>query len=144
MTKDIHSISNSLNTILSGNNIEKLESTINNVEAFSQALGSRSEQITAIIDNFSQVSEQLPEVVDRANSMFSSMDEVTNSLAITMNSGQTAIQNLSDQAVPSLIELLDRLSVISRNLEQISSDLNADPSVIVRGKVSSSLGPGER
>lgn len=144
VSDDIHSISNSLSTILNGNNVDKLTSTINNVEAFSQALGSRNEEITTIIDNLSQVSQQLPEFIGSANNTLSSMGEATNSLAITLNSGQNAMQNISDQAVPSLIELLNRLSEISRNLEQISGDLNADPSVIVRGKVSSSLGPGER
>lgn len=137
MSEDMTSLSNSFSTIFDGDNIDKLTSTISNVEAFSQALGSRSEEISTIIDNLSQASTDLPAMIHR-------MDEATNSLAITMSSGQNAIQNLSDQAVPSLIDLLTRLNTMSHNLEQLSNDLNADPSVIVRGKVASSPGPGER
>ena len=61
----------------------------------------------------------------------------------TMQEGQLAINNISQQATPGLVELLTRLGVVSSNLERLTSELESNPSILVRGRQPRAEGPGE-
>jgi len=60
-----------------------------------------------------------------------------------MDQGKIAVKNISQQTVPSINELLHRMDLIGKNLQQLTGELAHNPSVVVRGKLPAIKGPGE-
>ena len=62
---------------------------------------------------------------------------------LTMRDSRLAKQNFSQQALPSVVRTLDHLERLTQNLQQLSTEVKRNPSVIIRGKQQAALGPGE-
>lgn len=88
--------------------------------------------IKATLDNIQKASEELPSTVQRISQASA---QVTNAMAQTKNT----LHNLS---APS-VELIQRLEGTASNLEQLTNELKQNPSMLLRGKQSEPLGPGE-
>ncbi|WP_162198812.1 hypothetical protein [Candidatus Coxiella mudrowiae] len=54
------------------------------------------------------------------------------------------MQNVSTQMMPSVQQLLDKFNVMVVHLQQLSRDLEHNPSILVRVKYPSPPGPGEK
>ena len=61
----------------------------------------------------------------------------------TMKTGKNGIDRISQQTLPSLTLLLQRLDSIAANLEKVSADMRQNPAVIIRGTSPPQRGPGE-
>jgi len=76
--------------------------------------------------------------------------EVTDALAVNTQQIRTILQNTAKasntftmQTLPAANQTLLNLNTLSRNLEQISFELKQNPSILIRGKAQTTLGPGE-
>ena len=72
------------------------------------------------------------------------MTQTANTINDTMHSGQTAIRNFSNQVMPSAQQALSNLSRATMSVNNLTEELQRDPSMLVRGKQPASPGPGER
>lgn len=150
LTSNVGDISRSLNMILDRENAELFKSTLTNLEQFSQMMNMKSDDIANLIDNLSTGSDQLPtllaqtqQLIEELNSVAGQIKTASDSVVVTMNSGQDTFSGISQQALPALIEMLNRLNIIAANLEGISNEMRRDPSVIVHGQSPVLPGPGE-
>lgn len=82
-----------------------------------------------ILKNFADTSKQMPQMVSEIRQ---SANDVRN-LSSNVN-----------QAIPTALELLDRLNAVSGNLEIVSGEMKQNPSVLLRGTTGMTLGPGEQ
>lgn len=111
----VKKVSNALNRVLSPQN----------TEAFSQ-----------ILHNTAVASKNFPAMVTSVNTAGTSVKQA-------MRQGGKAFDTLSNQALPPTVDFVQRMDIIAGNLQQLSRDLKNNPSVILRGKGSPKLGPGE-
>ena len=64
-------------------------------------------------------------------------------LSLTMRSTKEAIDQVSQQALPTAMSLLKRIDVIAGDLEEVSEKMGRNPSVLIWGSPPLKKGPGE-
>lgn len=71
------------------------------------------------------------------------MGSAGKNVSITMQAGKNTIDKLSQQTIPPMVLLIQRLDAIASNLEKVSAQMRQNPSVIIRGNTPPKPGPGE-
>lgn len=127
--------SDSMQALLSQQNLQNLNKTLNNLQAISEKLANNMDLLVSIAKDAKTVSATL------ANHT----DDISN----TLQQGQQAISNFNQlslqgkAAVGATTNLLMRLDTMTANLNQLLDAIQQNPAVIVRGAVAAPQGPGE-
>lgn len=98
---------------------------------------------TLLLNNAALASEQLPALVEKMRKTLDTVNIMSTQLGTAGSKADVALQNVSQQAFPVAVRTLQNLEQVSQNLQKITSDVQRNPSVILRGK-QHRLGPGER
>ncbi len=64
-------------------------------------------------------------------------------VSVTMEAGKNTINKLSQQTLPPIVLLMQRLDLIAANLEKVSAQMRQNPAVVIRGSTPPKPGPGE-
>lgn len=143
ITQDIKAVSDSFKRIFDEENARAIKNTLDNLQQFTEMLAQNSQKFDSMIDNFSTASVKLSPLLTEAQDSLAALRAMADKAALTMDSSNVMVQNISNQAVPSAVDVLNRLTAVTTNLEAVTASLRRDPSVIVRGKVPAQAGPGE-
>lgn len=150
ITADIKAVGSSFKRIFDEENAKEIKLTLANVQKFTGVLAKNGQKFGKLIDNFSAASAQLAPLLKETETSISAIKSMADKVgragdqaAATMDSGRVMVQNISNQAVPAAIDVLNQLKVITANLESVSITLRRDPAVVVRGKAPPEPGPGE-
>lgn len=107
--------------------------------------------IHEIAHNTEIASRQFPQTlssIQRSADAFSTMtvniDKTSTQVAKTMQDGELAIETLSTQVMPVAVDLLERMQTLMTNLGLFSAELRQNPTILLRGRKPSKLGPGEQ
>ncbi len=109
-------ISNSVERLLNHENQEAVQNTLANLDKITGALAGSSKELQQSVKNFDA----------------------------TLHTSQTAMQNFSQQLMPSIVQSMSRFNQILNNLAPVTSSLKNNPSILIRGKAPATLGPGEQ
>ncbi|MDF3054463.1 MAG: hypothetical protein K0Q74_370 [Gammaproteobacteria bacterium] len=115
LTSNMKQISTAFQTLLNEENQKAIHDILANSAKFTQTLAGNSDEINK------------------------SFKEIT----AVLKSGQNLTQTLSQQAVPGTVQTLNNLSRVLKDIEQLSSALKENPSILVRGQAPMAPGPGE-
>ena len=157
-TDNLNSITEKFQEVFNHRNTETFEDTLGNIDTFTKTLASNSKNIDVgiksmrtLLTNTSEASNSLPSISKKLEESLSSIDRTTHQLsaasfelAKTMKEARTMIRNVQQQAFPSSIVVLDRVQDMAGSIDELSTELKRNPSMILRGKHSSRLGPGEK
>jgi len=165
LTKTMTEISTNVNKLLSSENRTAVANTLQSMDKFTQMLADNARNLDASIKslritlhNTSVASSKLPATIDQIDSALKSVQHTSDAvrdtaqefgksarqMTATFANGEVAIKGISNQIVPSMQQLMMRLNNISANVQQLSTDLNQNPSILVRGKYPDAPGPGEQ
>lgn len=158
VTKTIGDLSYSVSKVFDEKNRRAISQSLANTAQITKTIAQNSNNINAImvstrklLKNSAQMSKALPEVMTQlkttlasVQSMANKLNMAGNSVAVTMRDTRTAVQNVSQQLVPSTQQLMTQLHNVAGNLQQLSAELQHNPSILVRGKYPSPPGPGEK
>ncbi len=102
------------------------------------------------LDNVAKASHDLPHLlkefetgVAKFKTMADSLSKAGTSVSSTMGAGKETLDKLSQETLAPATSLLRRLNSIAANLEQVSSEMRQNPSVVIRGSAPPKPGPGE-
>ncbi|MBA2652429.1 MAG: MCE family protein [Tatlockia sp.] len=157
VSENVNKVSLKMSQVFSEENIVNFNKSLANIKSFTHAIATNSKHINhslknadVLIKNMKDTSSQFPEVMTELKSGLVKFKEMASSIKVagskvssTMESGKTAIEQISQQAVPPAIILIHRLDNIAKNLEKVSSQLRQNPSVLIRGSTPPQPGPGE-
>ncbi len=87
-----------------------------------------TQNINEILNNVAVTSKEMPQMVSSVQNTAQSVGVLTNNM---------------NQAMPSALELLDRLNQVSGNLTSVTGEMKQNPAVLLRGTTGQTLGPGE-
>jgi len=158
VTKTIGDLSTSISKVFDEKNRRAISESLSNTAKITQTIAQNSANIDAImhsmkklLHNSEQASKDLPAVMKQLKDTLASVELVAthlsaagNSVVLTMQDTRTAVKNVSQQLVPSTQQLLTQLNSMAGNLQQLSVELQHNPSILVRGKYPSPPGPGEK
>ncbi len=158
ITQKITQLSDNISRLFDKKNTDSIAATLQNIQVFTATLKNNSDEISRSMNSLDQLlqhaqiaSKGLPELVQTTTS---AMKELHNTAQLfgdtakttsqTLVTGQAAINNLTQQLLPSAQQVLQQLNNIEVNLQDLSTGLKRDPSMLVRGKQPAVPGPGER
>jgi phospholipid/cholesterol/gamma-HCH transport system substrate-binding protein len=107
-------------------NQEALSRSLQNIAKFTDALAKNSSEMSATLKDSRQFLQSATLTSQQLNRMSKDLET-----------------NFSQQALPSAMQIMQQLSQILDNVQQLSNELHNDPSMLLRGKTHPPLGPGE-
>lgn len=143
LEKNINDISTGFKRMLTEENAENLKKSLTNLEHVTSAFAKNSSSIQKTLQDLPRVMSELKTGINKFNKMADSITEAGVQISNAMKAGKTGIDKISQQALPPTMNLLNKLEVISANLEKVSAQMRQNPSVILRGTTPPNSGPGE-
>ncbi|TAL61552.1 MAG: MCE family protein [Legionella sp.] len=143
VSENINKVTNQASMVFNEENSENFKKSLANIEEVSEVMAKNSKNINLFMVNTANMSKDFPEIVKQLKIGVNKLSEAGNSISVTMGSGKTAIDKLSQQTIPPATQLLRRLNNIAANLEKVSNEMRQNPSVVIRGTTPPKPGPGE-
>ena len=147
----MQSISDTMHSAFDEENRKAIKQSLLNLESITQTLADNSQQIdlsiksaNLMLHNGVLLSQQLPGVLTSVEQMSNQITGTSRRANAVLNDSQAAVQTFSQQALPSAVELINRLNQLTTNLQQISNQVSSNPSVLIRGRAPELPGPGEK
>ncbi len=157
----IDATSNSLNAILSEENLSALKSSLTDIAAVARTISSRKNAIDSgllsasrTFENASRISSKLePQIaplIDKVSRSADSIEKMGAELALASASATKTIdvvgadvQRFSSRSLPELDRLLSELSTLTVSLHRLSVQTERDPRSLIFGRKGVPEGPGE-
>lgn len=157
MADNINQIARRAKKLLNDENLENFKSSMKHMENITEALSKNSKALDNILKNsdilmknsadasrsFPRLAKHLDLSLEDFRKMAHTVNQAGSKVEEAMGSGKFAMDKISQQTLPSTQLLLQRLQDVAVNLEQITQQIQANPSVIVRGSAPAIPGPGE-
>lgn len=134
---NIDKITDSVTELLSPQNQQSIQKSLANIAAFTDMLVAHKEEFGRIVQNSSEASKRLPAVMQQTQTALKKFGSAS-------GQADNAIENISQQTLPTAQDALTRLMEVLNNLQQITNQLQNNPSILVRGRQTPPLGPGEK
>lgn len=158
ITKNVNDLGSSFRKVFDAQNRQAIKNILKNMDTFTHTLANNSKELDAsmksmqkILKNSSAASKQLPQVMDElkatlntVNTSAKQIGEASKAVHGTMQHSQVALNNFSNQVLPSASQAMSRLNQMTANLQTLTSELARNPSVLVRGRQPEPPGPGEK
>lgn len=143
LEKNINNLSLGFSRVFSKSNARALKKTLINLEEISDAIAKNSENIDKMMRDLPVLVHDLKIGVKKFNGMADHLSSAGKQVSLTMKAGKNSIDKFSQQAIPPMVLLLDRLDLITANLEKVSAQMRQNPAVVIRGSAPPQPGPGE-
>lgn len=158
VTKDIQKLSASVAQVLDTQNRQSITDSLHNISVVTKTLADNATDFTEtmksldnLLANMSEASNHFPQAITQLRSTLTSVDQLSQEMnqtsqdiGNTMKSGQVAINHFSDQVLPVAQRALTNLSTATINMQSLTQELERNPSMLVRGKLPATPGPGEK
>ena len=150
VSQSVSDMSTRLQRILSPENELALKNTLHNFDEFTAMLrrnndvierGLHSVEIT--FQNAAEASRQFPSLAKDMHETFNTIRSAAQDFKQTLATTQSALDTVSDQAIPPAVTMMERLQSAAKSVNALSKELEANPSTIIRGRVPAEPGPGE-
>jgi ABC-type transporter Mla subunit MlaD len=163
--EDVQRMRELLGDVLDERTIAALKQSTENMQSVTQTLALNSNRLTAILANAERLSgamdtrtvrslqqsvanlqvitETLASSNDRLATIMANAETASGQLNPLLQSGQEAVDALHKELIPEAYNTLAGLQSLSSSLNNAVSKINRDPSVLLRGRASRPLGPGE-
>jgi phospholipid/cholesterol/gamma-HCH transport system substrate-binding protein len=137
LLKNLTNVSNKLNAVLDNENRRNLKESLIKLN---QTLTSAN----TLAYNTAIASKQFPETIHHIKQTADAIHTASEQVDNTMRSGRLALNNISTQIIPPAVDVLDRVRNVMANWGALSAELKQNPAILIRGKTTSTLGPGEK
>jgi phospholipid/cholesterol/gamma-HCH transport system substrate-binding protein len=150
VSQSVSDMSNRLQRILSPENELVLKNTLHNFDEFTSMLrrnnltierGLHSIEIT--FQNAAEASRRFPNLAKDMQETFKTIRSAADEFKQTLASTQSAVDTVSDQAIPPAVNMMERLQSAAKSVNALSKALEENPSTIIRGRAPAEPGPGE-
>ncbi|MGH8202237.1 MAG: hypothetical protein ACREVO_18020 [Steroidobacteraceae bacterium] len=129
-TQDVQQLTALLQSVLDRNTVASLKQSLDGLQAVMQALTVHGKKLDAIIQNAQAASTNAVAASRRISPL--------------LESSQQAVAAMQTELLPEADQTLVKLHQLSDSLEQITAEIQRDPTVLVRGRKAPRPGPGEQ
>ena len=143
LEKNINDVSIGIKRIFDKENSRALKQTLINLQKVSDVIANNNHNLNQTLQDLPILINNLKTSVNKFNAMATDMSDAGKHVSVTMQAGKNSIDKLSQQAIPPVVLLLQRLDIIAANLEKVSTQMRQNPSVVIRGNTPPKAGPGE-
>jgi phospholipid/cholesterol/gamma-HCH transport system substrate-binding protein len=151
IANNLGNLSADMRVLLSDKNIKHVSNILSNLDKVSEAIASRSDEIGNSVKMITKILASIEKNSQNLNVTFSKIQDLTQTITDTATSTNglisdvqnNTLQNINTVLLPNLNSTMSHMNQSSYQLEQLLKMLNQNPSVLVRGKTTKPLGPGE-
>lgn len=157
VSENINRVAERINQLLDDENTLAVKKTLTNFQTITDTFAENKANIyrtlqnaDTLTKNLSAASRELPQTIkelrktiDKLGAMANSVGRAGLKVGSVMDSSKVAINKLSQQTIPPVNILIKRLDNIAANLQQVSSEIRQNPSIVIRGTTTAKPGPGE-
>lgn len=123
LSTNLKLVSQSISSVLDPENRKSIKETLHSMQQFSETLANNTQKLDKILKNTADASNRLTPLLE---------------------SSTNAMKTLQTQTLPMTYQTIYDLNQVVRTLSGVASQLQQNPSVLLRGKGTQPLGPGER
>lgn len=128
--QDVQVLTGLLQSVLDRNTVASLKESLDELQNLVRNLTAHSKKLDAIIEN-TQVASTNAAAASRQ-------------VRPLLESSQEAVEAMQTEVLPEADQTLVKLHQLSNSLDEITAEIERDPSVILRGKKPPPPGPGEK
>lgn len=151
LTTNMNSIVDTVKKVFDKDNRVAIKESLQNIATFSKTIADNSERLDkslrlteTLLKNTVKASKDFPDVTNDLKQTLLSFRQASQEVKLTMQDSRAAMRTLSQQALPSTVQLINRLHTVAGNVQQLTQELQQNPAVMIRGKQPLPNGPGER
>jgi phospholipid/cholesterol/gamma-HCH transport system substrate-binding protein len=144
ITKDMSEIANKFKKVIDEPNLQNFRETLNHLNNITDTLDKSSDNIReslksmkVFMKNSAEASRHFDKTLEAAQNAASQLRKTTQEMGLQFS-------NASQQLLPNIEDLVTHLNDTATNLQQVSQDLQKNPSILLRGKQPAAPGPGEK
>jgi ABC-type transporter Mla subunit MlaD len=149
--QDMQSLTELVRYVLDRNTILALKESLDNLQKVSQTLATNNQKLGSMIVNGERASQRLEPLLKSSNEAVDTFQgqvlpqthETLSRIQPLLESSNQAVSALQGQVLPQTYDALGELQALSASLKSLTSEVERDPSVLVRGQ-RSPPGPGEK
>lgn len=143
LAKDMGDIAEKFKKLMSGPNLANLSDSLANLAKVTDTLNKQSDNIRQSLTSLNVAMKNTAAASQYFKGTLLSAQQAAKQLNKTTDQIGQEVSNLSQQTLPSVQELLSKMNDTTANLQQLTEDLQTNPSILLRGKQQPAPGPGE-
>ena len=143
LEKNINDVSVGIKRIFDKENARAIKKTLANIQAVTEVMAKNNENFHKSLKNLPELISDLKTSVNKFGAMAEHRSTAGKQVSVTMKAGKNTIDKISQQTLPPLVGLLQRMDLIAANLEKVSAQMRQNPAVVIRGNTPPKSGPGE-
>ena len=140
---NITDISTSLKRVFDKENAARISSSLVSLQKISNTIEQNNQNINQTLHDLPEVMRELKTSIREIIKTTKKISKASEHVSSAMQAGKDGVNQITEQTLPPATILLQRLDLIATNMEQITSLMKQNPSVIIRGTTPQKLGPGE-
>jgi phospholipid/cholesterol/gamma-HCH transport system substrate-binding protein len=139
----INDVSIGIKRIFDKENALAFKKSLTNLQSITDAIASNSDSLNHSLKELPALISDLKTNINKFGTMAEHMSTAGKQVSVTMKAGRSTIDKISQQALPPMVLLLQRMDLIGANLEKVSEQMRQNPAVVIRGNTPPKSGPGE-
>jgi len=128
--QDVQQLTDLLHTVLDEKTVGSLKRSVDHLQKVTQVLANNSQRLDTIISSAERTSKNA--------------EQVSRDVRPLLESSQQVVKTLQNQILPETDDAIIKVSELSTSLKEISTEIERNPTVLVRGRSPPTPGPGER
>jgi phospholipid/cholesterol/gamma-HCH transport system substrate-binding protein len=128
--QDVQQLTDLLHSVLDQKTVGSLKRSVDDLQKVTEVLAANSQRLNAMISS--------------AERTTMNAEQVSRDVKPLLESSQQVVKALQTQILPETDDAIVRVSELSNSLKEISTEIERNPAVLVRGKSPPTPGPGER
>lgn len=150
VSENVNDVSLEVKKIFDKKNADYIRKTLANFTKITDVIAANKKNIDSslahadiLLANLAKISTELPKLSKDLQKAVNKISYAGDKVSVAMDSGKVALDKISQQTIPPVVSLVNRLNDIAANLEKVSTQMRQNPSVIIRGSTPAKSGPGE-
>jgi phospholipid/cholesterol/gamma-HCH transport system substrate-binding protein len=128
--RDVQQLTDLAHSVLDPNTVTSLKRSVDDLRKVTEVLANNSQKLDAMISSAQRTAVNAERVSRDAKPL--------------LESSQQVIKALQNQILPETDDAIVRVNELSTSLKEISTEIEQNPAILVRGRSPSKPGPGER
>jgi phospholipid/cholesterol/gamma-HCH transport system substrate-binding protein len=128
--QDVNQLTDLVHSVLDQKSVEALKRSVDNLQKVTEVLATNSHRLDAMISSAEQTTMNA--------------ERVSREVKPLLDSSQQVVKALQNQILPQTDDAIVKVSELSTSLKEISTEIERNPALLVRGRSPPTPGPGER
>ncbi len=143
LTRNLNTITSRVNHMLNQKNVDAINDIVQNIDMMSKVLGKNSNNVDMILKQTALATKQFPQVMNTVAQTATELDTASKTAVQTLSASKALVQNVNNQVLPQMTQTLNSAQSAADNLSGLASEVQQNPSMLLRGKQPAAKGPGE-